>query len=83
MKNTFGKAFAARSLGVLSKPGLNIKSVSMPAASASDRLHLLLQKEHNRVAAAIQKKHLLWEDERVFQEARRVVVAPVAAHHLP
>ena len=74
-RNSFGKMFAARSMGAPGEPGLNSQNVPMPAASASDRLLQLLQKEHNRVAAAIQRNHRLWEDERVFQEARRMVVA--------
>ncbi|KAF0292082.1 Chorion peroxidase [Amphibalanus amphitrite] len=42
---------------------------------SSDQLHQILLREHNRVADAVRRNHRDWEDERIFQLARRVVIA--------
>ena len=38
-------------------------------------LHTIFVREHNRVAAEIRREERSWGDEKVFQEARRLVVA--------
>lgn len=38
-------------------------------------MHLLLARQHNRVAATLQRLNPDWNDERVFQESRRIVAA--------
>jgi len=38
-------------------------------------MHLLWARQHNLVADQLAELNPSWEDERVFQEARRIVVA--------
>jgi peroxidase len=40
-------------------------------------LHTLFMREHNRLADQISAKHPTWNDEQVFQQARRLVVAEI------
>ena len=38
-------------------------------------IHLIWTREHNRVAAALAQNHPEYDDERLYQEARRIVIA--------
>ena len=40
-------------------------------------LHTLMAREHNRVAAALEEVNKHWDEETLYQEARRVVSAEI------
>ena len=38
-------------------------------------IHTLWMREHNRIAKLLKQQHISWNDETLFQEARRLVIA--------
>ena len=40
--------------------------------------HTIWTREHNRVAAELQTLHPEWDDERLYQEARKIIIAEVS-----
>ena len=40
-------------------------------------IHVLMMREHNRLAAQIQANHPKWTDEQIYQQARRLVIGEI------
>ena len=49
----------------------DVRNEDQPALNS---MHTLFFNEHNRLATLIHKKHQAWTDEKVFQEARKIVI---------
>ena len=64
--------FSARASGTRR---LGDQENAMSSRALHKKTRWLLLREHNSVAAAVGRNHPLWEDERIFQMARSIVVA--------
>nr|CAD7568072.1 unnamed protein product [Timema californicum] len=70
--------------GITLSPNNLIHSSSSAGATGDPRanenlhlttMHLMLARQHNRVAQQLSQLNPVWSDERLFQESRRIVVA--------